>query len=99
MVILCGVVAVYLSIGQVGQDSNALLNVVERRTVEERLVAFQEANPQVGLVVAAVFAAAAAAAAVVVVVVVVVGGGGGGDGGDAAAVVGGGSDVVGVVTV
>lgn len=48
---MCGVVAVYLSIGQVGQDSNALLNVVERRTVEERLVAFQEANPQVGLVV------------------------------------------------
>lgn len=36
---------------QVGQDSMALLNVVERRTVEERLVAFQEANPQVGLLV------------------------------------------------
>ncbi|CAN0007223.1 unnamed protein product [Pylaiella littoralis] len=32
---------------QVGQDSTALLNVVERRTVEQRLAAFQEANPQV----------------------------------------------------
>ncbi|CAM9954580.1 unnamed protein product, partial [Scytosiphon promiscuus] len=32
---------------QVGQDSNALLNVVERRTVEGKLAAFQEANPQV----------------------------------------------------